>query len=268
MATISYVDDRQNQREWTVSPPISVLKSIDDYLSQRIPRDVLIIHGGQGDATDNGPGGRARLIEALLCACRNDGRAVVFSGGQPMIAAPVLRQELNSAGYVEGHHYVVLTAIQNLWQELDRDLLTSSKITPEWMISSVKRRHAAPVLLSLALLSQAALIAAEPPQLGEDAIAILGGSDAVSLLRQRCAPPSANALFSPQPWQVSLGNRSAGEVLTAMEQEWPSGGPADDGVEDLVKAIYYDPAALNASTVSRAYRDLRRVLARSQELQQ
>lgn len=268
MSVISYVDDRYNQREWLIDRPIARLRTINDYLAQSIPGDVLIIHGGQADATYETPSGQSLLFEALFRVCDSGGRAAIFSGGQPMIAAALLRQEFARKGYIEGHHYVVLTAIQNLWHELDLEMLKTSKVTPEWRIDSVKRRHAAPILLSLALLAQAALIAATPSELNDEVVSTLGGSEAVELLRRRCAPPVANALFSPVPWQASLGNVSGGDVLQAVQREWPSGGPSDDDVRNLVIAIYDDPTALDAFIVSRAYCTLFRALARNQELQQ
>ena len=82
MAIISYVDDRLSSRAWKVDRPIAVLRTIGDYLSMSIPGDVLIIHGGQSDATIEAGSGRALLVEALFRICGKGGRVVIFSGGQ------------------------------------------------------------------------------------------------------------------------------------------------------------------------------------------
>jgi hypothetical protein len=268
MAVITYVDDRYVQRDWKITPPIALLKTIDEYLSMPVMGDVLIIHGGQSDARDAAQGGRALLIEALLRVCKNGGRAIIFSGGQPMIASQLLRDELAREGFVEGEHYLLLSAIQNLWHEIDIELLTTSKVTSGWRISTVKRRHAAPTLLSLALLCQAALIASDPSDLDREVVNLLGGRQALDTLRSRCIPPSANRLFSPQPWQGSLGSTSAGSVLEAIEREWPRDAQREDGVHNLVAAVYDDPTALDAKTIADAYLELCRALLLNQELQQ
>lgn len=266
---ITYVDDKLSQRDWPIEHPIAVCRTIIEYLAMADPGEILIIHGGQGDARMLAPSGREMLLEAILRACGSGGRAIVFSGGAPVISARALREHLSAAGFQEGVHYLILTAIANLPLEIDLPLLLRIAPTPEWRISEAKRRHAVPTLWALALLCQSALFAFDPKKVDEDApdaAALLGGREA--MLSIRGGAVSGDQLLAPHVWHGALGTKSAGAVRQTIEKEWPDAREASaDPVHDLVDTLYAGSRALDAGTVGRAYCELYRALGHNQESQ-
>jgi hypothetical protein len=263
---VTYVDDRLNEREWKVEPPIAVHSTITDYLARSISGDVLIIHGGQRDARLRAASGRELLVEAIVRVCMNGGRAIVFSGGSPIIGVRELRAILTRESLKEGLHYLLLTAIQSLPTEIDFDLLLKTVPTPDWRIVEVKRRHAAPTLLTLGLLCQSALFAFDPGSIDEETASLLGGHDSMAAMRS-ANQYRGDQLLAPQNWYGALGTRSASAVSEAVSREWPVEMGASSGVQDLVRALFEQSRALGADTLSRAFVDLYRALERNQELQ-
>jgi hypothetical protein len=265
MALITYVDDKR--RKWELSPQIAVLTEIDDYLAlQRFP-DILIIHGGHKNGAEVAPSGQYLLVEAVLHACKRGGRAIIFSGGQPRVTKQDVAQALGREGFHDGADYIVLTAVENLLQEIDIEQLEQVNVVSGWNISSVKRRHAAPALLALALLCQAALLAVEPATLDPNTLELLGGLETVEKIRARCAGLPAKNLLTPHVWRAAFSDSTTGQMLMAIHQEWPAEAANSRDVERLVTSIYENPAAFHAKTMSAAYRALHNALAINQQQQ-
>ncbi|HYK03648.1 MAG TPA: hypothetical protein VE974_17960 [Thermoanaerobaculia bacterium] len=263
---ITYVDDNLAQRDWKIEHPIAVRQTIIDYLSMPEPGDILIIHGGQRDARMIAPSGRELLLEAILRVCGNGGRAIVFSGGAPIISVRTIRETLSLASLHEGVHYLILTAIQNLPLEIDFPSLLRATPTPEWRIAEVKRRHAVPTLWTLALLCQSALLAFDPKNVDDEAVTLLGGREAMIAVRGSSGF-TGDQLLAPHAWHGALAARAARPVCDAIEKEWPADAGTDDGVRRLVDALYDRSRALDAGTVAQAFCALYRALRQNQELQ-
>jgi len=262
MASITYLDDRIEQRLWKPAAPIYSLTEIEDYLRSDTPTDVLIIHGGHRDALRVGS---APLIQAVLRVLKSGGRAVVFSGGQPRVTKQEFQRALGAEGFFEGKHYLVLTAVANLGDEIDFVKLESETIDRDWQIQSVKRHHAAPTLLGLAVLAQAALFAA--PSLDEPTIALLGGQSLIDKVRQRAASLPAQNMLTRQAWLAAFSESSSAEVLTALHREWPADAPEPKPVEHLIKGIFGDTSNFNVGTISAAYAALSEALKDHQRQQ-
>jgi hypothetical protein len=262
---ITYVDNRFHERDWKPAPPIAVMTTIRDYLAMPVSGDVLIIHGGQPDARLTAPGGRPLLLEAVLRVCKGGGRAVIFSGGQPAISVADLREALGRESLVEGLHYLLLTAIQNLEHELDVELLKTIRPSSDWRIADARRRYAVSTLLTLGLLCQSALLAFESKDVLDDAAALLGGREVMDEIRTTCAS-SPEQLLTPIPWHGALGTQSAA-IYTAIDAEWPHGVPSYRSLRALIDVLFEQPRALDAVTVSLAFVELYQALQKNQELQ-
>ena len=269
MPVITYVDDRYCEREWygRIQPPIDVLGSIKRYLSMP-PGDILIIHGGQADWDDTeSPKNRHQFIEAVLRVCDGGGRAIIFSGGQPK--PPRLRETLAAASLEEGLHYLLLTAIQNLEQEIDFELLLQAQPSAGWRIDSVKRRHAVPTLLSLFTLTQAALLSFDEQQLEESTRLLLRWKETECALRSHTADDvlaERQRLQTPAPWQAVLG-RNSSALLLAMEREWPHGAPPRHAVKQLIHTFCEGGSAMEARLLSAAFKELHEALRINEGLQ-
>jgi hypothetical protein len=265
MTVVTYVDDRYHVRDWTIEPPIAVFHNITDFLKIEVSGDVLIIHGGHRDASVGPPLRKPLLTDALLRVCGRSGRAIVFSGGQPAIPADILSAELTRNGYEDGLHYLVLTTVERLNEEIDLQALSAAQISGEWRIDGVKRPNAKPTLLTLSYLSQAALLAADPSEVDAETMTLLGGYQVVTEFRQQRTGPSN--LLTPLPWRASLGELSVDDVQAKLDREWPSRAGAATAVRQLVKAIYEQPADLTPQIMARAYRDVQRALGMTREAQ-
>jgi len=265
--SVSYIDDRLNERQWKIQPGIATYINIADYFERRIPKDILVIHGGQHDARFRAKSGRELLIEAVIGACADGGRAIVFSGGAPVIGARTLREMLSRESLQEGLHYLILTAIQNLPQEIDLDALASIVPSPDWKISEVKRRHAAPTLLTLALLCQSALLALEPGNVDEQTATLLGGRDAMAAIRAGGQPSATNQFLAPNIWYGVLGTRVAATVQDSIDREWPNAVKASADVRNLVRQLFEQQRVPAPDMVSRAFTDLYCALEINQESQ-
>lgn len=263
---VTYVDDRFTERDWkkAIVPPIQILKTIKDYL-ESATGDVLIIHGGQAEAAARARTGREMLLEAILRVCDGGGRAIIFSGGYSMIGSRSLRETLERAAFREDLHYLLLPAIQRLDLEIDLELLLEMKPSQDWPITAVRRRRAAPTLLSLALLCQSALLAFDPRLIDDAAALLLGGRDTMTAIRSRHVF-SGEQLLSPLSWHGALGIASATAVQEAIEREWPEGAARWDTLRELVDALYERQRALDPRTVAGAFVELHRALERNQEL--
>jgi hypothetical protein len=265
MAIVTYIDNRYNEREWKLSDSVAVRRTIGDYFAMPEKGDVLIIHGGQPEGILHSSNGKPLLIEAVINACGN-GRAIIFSGGQPIAGTQTVREALANAGLEEGLHFLVLPAIQNLEYEIDFPKLLGATITSDWPIREVKRRYAAPTLLSLALLCQAAIFAIPPEEITDDAAALLGGRPRIAKARESRAT-TAKELLARHSWHAVFGRDGTGELLAAIEREWPPKAANPDSVRNLVYALYDSRDSLSGKTIVRAYCDLQRALALNQELQ-
>lgn len=263
---VTYVDNRLAQRDWkkAIVPPIQIFKTIKDYLDSTMG-DVLIIHGGQPEATVRLNGRQELLVEALLRVCAGGGRAIIFSGGYSMIGSRLLRDALESASFREEIHYLFLPTTQRLDLEIDLERLLEIKLAPDWPIKAARLRRAAPTLMSLALLCQSALLAFDPRLIEDDAVSLLGGRDTMSAIRSRHVF-SGEHLLSPLSWHGALGITSSSAVQEAIEQEWPEGSPRWDALRDLVDTVYERQRALDPRTVAGAFVELHHALERNQEL--
>lgn len=262
MATIICVDNRKRERPWQLDPKIATLSTIDAYLALSARGDVLLLHGGQPEGPQDARKGRSLLIEALILACQGPGRAVVFSGGEPLVVRDLIREQLQGAGLTEGEHFLLLSAISNLKEEIDLPALMNLTVQPGWRIDSVRRRTAAPTLLALALLSQATLLGTDTTQLDDATRTLLGGACAEA----RGAGGDGIGLLSPVAWQEVLGASARDEVRSKIEREWPPQMEKSDAIGALVTAIYETPAAFEVPLIARAFRELDKVLAAKQEV--
>jgi len=135
MALITYVDDRYKARVWKMPSYVTTITDLDEYLESRTTPGIVIVHGGQRDAQLKLlPAGPTKLVAAAQKAC-SGGRAIIFSGGFPMVSTDVLRQQLADSGLREGEHYLLLTAVLNLLDEVDFPLLQRTVLTPRWLVS-------------------------------------------------------------------------------------------------------------------------------------
>lgn len=266
MPIITYVDDHYNERYWKIDPPIAVFRTTDEYLSMPLTGDVLIIHGGQKDGrAPVASSGRPRIVEAIVRVCNGGGRAIIFSGGHSMVV-PDLRASLSRESLEEGLHYLLLTAIQNIHEEIDLDRLQRTPPAPGWPIREIKRRHAAPTLLTLALLCQAALLTYDPADIRDDTAVLLGGRDAMSAIRSG-SMSSASLLLTPQPWRSALRADDPSAVFDAVNREWPAGGRPYKALRDLINALFTNMASIDTTVLSDAFAEIHAALQLNAELQ-
>jgi len=182
-----------------------------------------------------------------------------------MIGSQLLRENFTRESLEEGVHYLLLTAIQNLEEEVDLELLRQTKPTPGWHIGMVKRRHAVPTLLSLALLCQAALLAFDPDDVHDDAANLLGGRETMRTIRVASPSSSGERMLTRQAWHGALG--STGDAVgKAIANEWPLEGSCE-GLRNLINLLYDGVAPLDVATLSRAYGELYQALEGKQETQ-
>jgi len=266
MALITYVDDRYKARVWKMPSYVTTITDLDEYLESRTTPGIVIVHGGQRDAQLKLlPAGPTKLVAAAQKAC-SGGRAIIFSGGFPMVSTDVLRQQLADSGLREGEHYLLLTAVLNLLDEVDFPLLQRTVLTPRWLVSEAKLRHAVPTLLTLGYLCQAGLLACNPLDVDHDVAELLGGVEELERIRSVCPSETRERMLAVGVWCDTLGLDNSVAIKDAIDLEWPAGVERKRGLDDLLNVID-DNGPFLPRVLSAAFAEVSEALRRNEELQ-
>jgi len=268
MTLITYVDDRNRVRVWKMPLYVTVIGDIDDYLQSDSTSGVLIVHGGQADAQLPWADGLTELVAAVAKACRN-GRAIIFSGGFPMVSPETLRRQLAELKLREGEHYLLLTAIINLFDEIDFPLLERLRVmAPDWRIGEAKLRHAVPTLLTLGYLCQASLLAFAPDMIDQDAIELLGGRKVIDEIHSASSMETRERMHAIGIWRGALGFQELMPLREAIEREWPASVDRRRGVDALLDVVYENTGPLPQGVLAEAFAEVSEALRCNEEAQQ